>query len=291
MTYLHTVSMLDPEDKSFGAVEMVHQVALVKIVGERNTGTNFVEDIIRSNFSVEICPGNLPRHITRAYRFAYKYFPYSVARRLVENDRDRRFDTLFDRYAGWKHARMPNLPKTRARYPEGLGFIAITKNPYAWLQSLYRHPYQGTHHSPAHQLSFSEFLRTPWPTVRREYGPAEYANPVQMWNDKVASYESLHSYGPALILPYEGVITDIEAFVRTVARSFDLPEPAQVQVRADSTKKDGRSTADIVQYYLSGAWADSLLPEDLDFINRELDHSLCEMFGYTLIAKEIEKSA
>lgn len=264
---------------------MVEAVRNIKVIGERNTGTNFVEQIIQKNFDVAIFPGDLPRRFRVFYNLAYNYLPYSTAWSLVEGDRNRRYDSRFDQQAGWKHARMPNLPQDRTRYPEGLGFIAITKNPYAWLQSLHRRPYQGVHHNVARPLSFSEFLRKPWPTVRRECGPAEYANPVQMWNDKVRSYEALREYGPALILPYESIIADIGAFVHTAARVFGLADPAQVQVPGSSTKKDGRTTEDIVRFYLSGEWATSLSAADLDFINRELDHTQREKFGYSLVEK------
>jgi hypothetical protein len=275
---------------------MVQSITRIKVFGERNTGTNFIEDLVRNNLDVGICPGDLPRPLHLFYNSAYRFLPYPMAWRLVEGDRNRRFDAWFDRHAGWKHARLPNLPKGWERYPDGVGFIAVTKNPYAWLQSLHRRPYQGKIHSEANRLSFSEFLRAEWPTVEREYGPATYSNPVRMWNDKVASYDKLHAYGPTMILPYESVIEDIEGFVRTTARTFGLSEPAEVQIRTNSTKKhDTRTTDDIVKYYRSGSWAKSLTAEDLRFINDELDHSLREKFGYakieTPVTRELEATA
>lgn len=264
---------------------MTQRIMYVKIIGERNTGTNFVEDIIEKNFKIGVFPGDLPDFFRVLYNAAYKYLPHSVARAIVEGDRNRRYDSRFHLQAGWKHARMPNLPKGHDRYPEGLGFIAITKNPYAWLQSLHRRPYQGVHHRAARPLSFSEFLRTPWPTVGREYAPPVYGNPVQMWNDKVRSYEVLYNYGPTLVLPYEKIIEDTGGFVHEVSLAFNLPNPNRVDFPTVSTKKDGRTTDSIVQHYLSGKWAETLSEEDVRFINQELDHDIREKFGYGLITK------
>lgn len=256
-------------------------VTRIKIFGERNTGTNFVENLVRDNLAVGLCPGNLPRILQGTYNLVYRALPYPLAFRLVEGDRDRRFAAHFDRHAGWKHARTPNLPAGRSRYPDGLGFIAVVKDPYAWLLSLHRRPYQGVRHSFAAPLPFAEFLRAPWPTVGREHAPAEYPNPVRMWNDKVAAYDALHAHGPAMVVAYERVIEDIEGFVREAAATFGLEAPARVRIRSASTKKDdSRSTEDIVRHYRSRDWAKGLSAEDLAFIDAELDQALRERFGY-----------
>jgi len=265
---------------------MVQRIDRIKVFGERNTGTNFVEELLRENLDIGVCPGVLSRPFQRFYKAVADTLPYSVAWHVVEYDRDHRFRARFDEHMGWKHARVPNLPKNRACYPDGLGFIALTKDPYAWLQSLHQRPYQGKIHSTANRLSFSEFLRTPWPTVKREYGPNEYANPVQIWNDKVASYEALHAHGPTLIRPYEVIIEDIEGFLKTVCRTFGLSEPAQIDIRTTSTKSDdSRSTQDIVAYYRSREWVKNLTADDLDYINDQLDHGLREKFGYSRIKR------
>lgn len=263
---------------------MAERINRIKIFGERNTGTNFVDGLLRDNLDIGVCPGILPKSLQRFYKAVSDTLPYSLAWHVVEHDRNCRFKNRFDELVGWKHARVPNLPKNRDGYPEGLGFIALTKDPYAWLQSLHYRPYQGKIHSTAHPLSFGEFLRTPWPTVKRECGPDEYANPVQMWNDKVASYEALHAYGPTLILPYEDIIEDIEGFMKTVCETFDLPGLERVEIRATSTKRDdGRSTEEIVRYYRSREWVKNLTADDLNYINDQLDHGLREKFGYARI--------
>ena len=267
---------------------MAERIKRIKVFGERNTGTNFIEGLLRDNLDIGVCPGILPNRLQCLYKAVSNMLPYALAWHVVEHDRNRRFEARFDEHVGWKHARLPNLPKNRDCYPDGLGFIALIKDPYAWLQSLHQRPYQGKIHSTATPLSFSDFLRTPWPTVKRECGPAEYANPVQMWNDKVASYETLHAYGPTLILPYENIIEDIEGFLKTVCHTFGLPKSGRVEIRATSTKgDDGRTTKEIVRYYRSREWVKNLAADDLNCINDQLDHGLRENFGYPRIDSQV----
>ncbi|WFE76671.1 hypothetical protein [Roseinatronobacter sp. S2] len=257
-------------------------VRRIKIYGERNTGTNFVEDLLAANLPLTICAGNLPSPIRKMYKLAYKVLPYDIAYRLVEDDRDRRYAQRFAAELGWKHARIPNGPEGQA-YPDDVGFIALMKDPYAWLLSLHKRPYQSKLNNHLHRISFSEFLRAPWRTVGREHGPAEYPNPVELWNDKVSSYAQLAEHGPAMLVRYEEVIEDINGFVHRVAESFGSELPTQVSVPTKSTKNDGRSTADIVAFYKDRSWVSKLCATDIEFINSQLDHDLARRCGYQVI--------
>lgn len=257
-------------------------VRRIKVFGARNTGTNFVESVLRQNLSLEICSGNLPRPLRALYRITYRCLPYGVAFRLVEADRDRRYAQNFETDLGWKHARIPNVPPGRT-YPGDVGGIALTRNPCAWLLSLHKRPYQGTVHNPVDRIGFSDFLRAPWRTVGRKHGPPEYSNPVALWNDKVAPYERLKEHMPTMILRYEEVIEDIEGFVRKVAETFGADLPAQIRIPSESTKKDGRSTADIVAFYKARSWASQLSAADIAFINGQLDQQLARRLGYDIL--------
>jgi hypothetical protein len=179
-------------------------VVRLKIFGERNTGTNYLEELIAANFDCDICPGNLSNARRFTYNVLHWTLPYKFARYIVEANRDRQYEKLFASELGWKHAKIPNLPRGIKSYPACTGFIALVKNPYAWLLSLHARPYQNEASSV---LNFSEFLRAPWFTVEREHaGVPSYPNPIKVWNDKVRSYRRLSAFGPSMIIRYEDVL-------------------------------------------------------------------------------------
>ena len=175
---------------------------LIKIYGERNSGTNYLEQVLELNFDLRLAAGNYPVSHHALYRAIGLVLPDERAFRVIEGLRDGYDHRHFDRSLGWKHAQVP-VQAGGAGYPPGTGFLTLTKNPFAWLVSLYRRPYSnrkyGSHRGkvvPATGTPFSEFIRAPWPTVGRENGPEEYSNPVSMWGIKTASYFNLGDIGP-----------------------------------------------------------------------------------------------
>ncbi|RME83007.1 MAG: hypothetical protein D6775_09300 [Caldilineae bacterium] len=125
----------------------------VKILGERNTGTHYLEKLLRLNLDVRVLPGSAPRRLRR-------HFPGNEA------VLDLYFRLTAFANLGWKHALAPAPDALRrSRWARrGLVILTLSKNPYAWLLSLYRHPYHYSGPLP----SFERFLQSPWRTVRRE---------------------------------------------------------------------------------------------------------------------------
>jgi hypothetical protein len=256
-------------------------VVRIKVFGERNTGTNFVEKVIRPNLACELCAGNLSKTRRWYYYAVYRLLPYETARRIVEASRDLEYKKKFQIELGWKHAKLPNLPDGTQGYPTGTGFIAVVKNPYSWLLSMHARPYQKAIKT---QTSFSAFLREPWPTVGREHAERlSYDNPIQMWNDKVASYYTLHKYGPSIIVRYEDVLESVEAFVARISTAFSLKPHETLIIPSKSTKPDGRTTEDICNYYRSELWRAKLRDDDVEYINTHLDKELAISLGYQIL--------
>lgn len=257
------------------------RVERIKIFGERNTGTNFVEAVLSANVDCPLCPGNLPEQRRLLYTVLSKALPYRVSRRLVEADRDREYDRRFNSELGWKHARVPNLPAGTEAYPAGTGFVAVIKNPYAWLLSLHKRPYQNETSS---RLSFANFLRTPWQTVERECaGRGAYDDPIQLWNDKVAAYDALVTHGPTIISRYEDIAAAPETLVERLAGEFGVACRTPITVPERSVKGDGRSRAEITAYYLNEGWRKRLNAEDIAYINHRLDPMLMARYGYAYL--------
>ena len=153
----------------------------LKILGERNTGTNWLERMLTNAMpSVDIVHGNLPAPYQAAFRSIKLVAGERRARPIVESLRDRAFEKHFDRTLGWKHASARAISDNLDRASGEVVVVAMTKNPYSWLMSLHRRPYSVDHQEERRSASLSEFVATSWPTVGREYGPDHYQGPVEM---------------------------------------------------------------------------------------------------------------
>ena len=258
-------------------------VTKLKVFGERNTGTNFVETLLKRNVECKVVSGNLNRYYSWRFTLAKKLLSPDRAFAYVENTRDKIFTKRFALDGGWKHARTPNFPDGIDAYPEGMGLIAVTKNPYAWLLSFHRRPYLGREHTLLNPLPFSEFIRKPWQTVGRECAQSSYETPIHLWNDKVEAYFRLPKYAPTLIQQYEHIISDIPQFLSAVSTTFKSTLAVNPDIPMDSSKKDGRTTQDIIAYYRENQWRSSISDDDIAYINDNLDAQTMEKIGYKVL--------
>jgi hypothetical protein len=199
-----------------------------------------------------------------------------------EAARDLYFRFTYRRNLGWKHAIAPTSQQVQALGMDQVVFVTLTKNPYAWLLSLYRRPY---HHRSETQ-SLATFVQTAWPTVKRENYAGPCANPVVLWNEKNRSYLNLARSGAcACNLRYEDVLRDPASVVTGIAKTYDLP-PTQSQFSnvTQSTKGEpGKKFDDYRCYYLQEQWRSKLDAEVLALINIDLDEDVVTRLGYTMI--------
>ena len=257
----------------------------IKIYGERNTGTNFVQALLDSNFNVTLQPGT-PHYVRRKiYGIAGRLLPRQLTAWAVTLLRgDQYYARLFARDLGWKHALIPDFPAGSNPYPPGICFVTLTKNPYAWLLSLHRRPYgmlDATIDLP--KLAFTEFVQMPWKSNPRENGPAEFTNAIVMWNEKAKSYLRLPKYGLTYHARYEDVVRSPEQFVRQIAEKFGLQQPAKIKIVMNSTKGDSQRYEDYRDYYTAQTWRARLSADDIATINRWLDPDMVRIFGYEII--------
>src|SRR3990172_11475666 len=115
---------------------------IIKIYGERNTGTNYLDGLIQLNLNTELLRGVVPWYIEKLFNGS-------------EIAKDMYFKITYRENLGWKHSLVPS-PEIIAKMhlqTKNLIILTITKNPYSWLLSLYRNPY----HSKSKLTSFHEF--------------------------------------------------------------------------------------------------------------------------------------
>ena len=155
----------------------------MKIYGERNTGTNFLTQLIRQNFVCEIVPGTLAE-ARPGYRDILEHeIETTIADaakrilvrqiRLDEFFRGNRWTTL-----GWKHSVPPT--ETIRSHPDksNILFVIVTKNPYAWALSLFRRPYENVALDRPHDLL--SFITEPWLAGDRDNTPVILRSPVEL---------------------------------------------------------------------------------------------------------------
>lgn len=245
----------------------------IKLYGERNTNTNHLSQLIALNLDVEQLPGVVPDWVA------------AVPRWVPGNGRlrDAWFRATDHRNLGWKH-RAAEPASTLADHRLVLGgtaIVTLTKNPYSWLLSLARRPYQ--HSSGAAATDFVGFLQTPWATLGRDGLEKIVTDPVELWNAKNASYRQLAGVG-ALNLNTEDLFVDPQVVVDRIADHFALARTESYftdYVRSTKGGADlGRDSSYYRDFYLHERWRSQLTSVAIELINDRLDHDLCRSFGY-----------
>jgi hypothetical protein len=244
----------------------------IKIYGERNTGTNYLGRLIALNLNVRQLPDVVPPFISKLQK-------------LLPGDeilRDLYFSLSFAGNLGWKHTRVPSPEalKKCSLVNDDLVILTITKNPYAWLLSLYRRPYH--QHYPDNP-SFETFLQRPWKTTRRDNAGRMLKSPVELWNIKNGSYLGLAGL-EALNLTAELILGDPARVIEQISARFSIPRRTDRFVDHEpSTKDRGKDVHDYRDYYLNEKWKRELSAEAVAIINETVDRRLMECFGYRIL--------
>lgn len=245
---------------------------LVKIYGERNTNTNYLSELIRLNLALPELPGVVPADIKR----------YQDKWPGNEWLRDLYFLSNYGHNLGWKHAAVDwsRLKKARLYKRNSVTVVTLTKNPYAWLLSLYKRPY---HQYYAKKPAFSEFLTRPWKTVCREGMPRWVESPVHLWNIKNASYLRDADEGRALHLRAEDTLIDPLQVIEQIAQVAGVLRVGEFRNVLSSTKDGSKDFNYYRDYYLGESWRSGLSEQDIEIINRQLDAGLMRRYGYTFL--------
>lgn len=245
----------------------------VKVIGERNCGTNLVEQLIQANLAINL----LKFEPNKFQLFLLKYIRYDFMQDLVHSWR-RKTDL------GWKHG-IPRLEDIARFNQNELAIVSVTKNPYAFLISLYRRPY---HFKGTLAPSFLEFIQQPWITRNRDNTEARTLNsPVELWNIKNAEYVKLQHERPEIVhlVRYETMIEDPFRFLNELRVTFELAQKnSSFSLIEASTKGDKHSFSDYQNYYGNEIWKNELSAEIVAEINKRLDHTLVSKLDYHILS-------
>jgi len=251
----------------------------IKIMGERNSGTNFVTKSIHLNFAAHIHMNAF--RITAAHLKLEKTLqlegPAKVA--LSESHMDALHFAQRDINFGWKHAALQIGDVKTFSTGRNVLFICVIRHPATWLRSMHRIPFHAT--GPV-DGDFSVFLRAPWYLRPRDELDVEpLANVVALWNLKIASYLKAQNALPnVMVLRYEDVVLNFES---TLAR---LPLPRRARDEFLIPKENARSFIrekagydDYKARVEADPWRD-YSEADAAFVSGALDHELLTSLGY-----------
>jgi hypothetical protein len=212
----------------------------IKVFGERNSGTIYLEKLLQKNFKINIAD----------------------------------FQTL-----GWKHRLAPDKEEL-AKADEHLIYLILIKNPYSWLRSMHRKPYN---HEELKKLSFNQFIEFP-------YG--DYRNPVIMWNDKYTSYLKMEQNVKNItFIKYEDLLEFPEKILTDLKNKFNLKTSLFwfSDINNQLTNHHGEMKKKFHKnYYLKEKWKSEYTPKTLDLVNKYLDRNLMHQFNYKILNNEKE---
>jgi hypothetical protein len=247
-----------------------------KVYGERNTGTNFVAELLRRNFAV---------HCLQSYNRIREYIG-PMAKSLPEEPAGGLRNALLDldcrrtMYSdfGWKHGIPPRDLVASAPHAKQTLFVCVAKHPVAWLRSLANRPYNLVDEVPK---TFSRFIRQDWtPTWRDNMPGCERINVVDLWNRKNAAFRDLGSAAErCLVVAYEEILRDPGGFLSS-AGSHLIARGKDYVWSIPSTKGDDMTFEQYRQKYRELNVHGSTSARDLEFIRDRIDESVMQAFGY-----------
>lgn len=273
----HQMSAGDPE---------LMEPPVFKLYGERNTGTNYIEELVALNLHARVIEGFVPRRYLPLYlaKKVRTAFP-TIGGRLNEAGLDRYFTTRFDETLGWKHM-CPDADAIGEEKRQNVRFACLVKNPYAWFASLHRMP----HHRGSVPGPIEEFANQLYPVKRAREGiDVDGLLPMELWNVKTRAYlDFVEQVTFGTVARYEDFLGDEKAELDRLGRELRLvpktgftpvPEPKK---RVATTKAQGH----FKDYHLKQKWRAALSPETLEILNDQLDHALAARLGYETITAD-----
>lgn len=241
----------------------------VKVYGERNTGTNYLIQLLGLNTHARVLRGTSVGRVRAR-----------TANTAVHNVY---FRITFPFVLGWKHRVAPSPAVVRRLGHGRTVFLCLVKNPYAWVLSMQRRPYESGHK----EMPLDRFIDVPWEPLPWENRRGRFENLIEMWNVKTRSYFDLVDAGRGRVVRYEDLLDDAGAVFGQLAGDFGLPlagGPFRNVERGAKKADAGKSLDYYRDYYLEERWRERFDDASLERISGMLDRDLVRRLGYGVIA-------
>ena len=253
-----------------------NQLRYFKVMGERNTGTNFLHQLIAGSTSgIEGLVHGSNDSVKKSTQGLPENLQYFARQRAIDILRKQEFSHNF----GWKHARVdPAYLQQSPRFAETL-FVFIVRNPFYFLSALFRRPYNLL---PRAGDDKSRFLRSPILLNERDNicGTATLENPVRLWSIKTRSYvQTAAQIERALLIRYEDLVAQPDSILAMLAKKGAETAP-NVQVPQQSTKGDNLTFGDYARKTAAYDYRSDHSASDIGFITEQLDAETLDQLGY-----------
>ncbi len=255
---------------------------LIKVFGERNTGTRAALTMLRKVPDVVIGGGFVPEteELARADRLRQTIeAQFRAPWKGLYLDAVRDMECVARGQLGaWKHS----LPSYDPDFAErGVRVLFMVRDPYSWALSLFRKPY---HRKGPRADSVEAFVEQPWMTERRDYMPCVLESPLELWNEKLRAYlafrtEAEETGVPVQTVRFEDFIVEPVAEITRVLDTFGI-EATGVEPVQNSTKNKAQQLPALQAYYREERWISRISATAAERIANWVDWEVASHFGY-----------
>jgi len=179
----------------------------IKIMGERNSGTNLLRAALLDNFDAYAFHD--VNMVTKWQKFVLsrRGMPPALLPIMREYFAELRHRHNLPNAGGWKHAMITPRFVEEFVEPQACQVFCAIRHPVAWARSMHQNPFHSRGRVPK---DFDAFLTTPWKLRQRdELGKAPLASPLLLWQKKVQNYVDYAARHPNIhILKYEDLLLD-----------------------------------------------------------------------------------
>lgn len=190
-------------------------------MGERNSGTNFVQALVGLNFDVEIVANTTP--FTPEDEALIQKVPLSESAReaVFHRATDLSHQRDFHVNAGWKHACLTDRHFTRFNRADQTLFVCVLRHPALWLRSMLRAPF-GTFYAQHRAETVQQLFDIPWITrPRDEIDAMVLETPALLWVHKTVSYLDARDKHPNVAaIRHEDLLRDPAPVLDTLAKQL-----------------------------------------------------------------------
>lgn len=245
---------------------------IVKVLGERSTGTNLLVKVLQDHFDVSVMPnssGIKPEQ--KALIPGVFEGGWTSRRSTKEAIQDRNHYCELPDTGGWKHAAAtPRFYEDFVR-PKQAIVLCLVRHPASWLRSMHRNPFHGICHLPK---DFGAFVKSPWVAMERdELEDRVLASPVDLLIQKTESYEWLcKQCNSAVVLCYEAFITNPEAVLKHTS-VWAFRKQDKVPLPRESARGFGKGNANLDTYTARAKAVryEQLGPDGKEFVEEKVE--------------------
>ena len=264
------------------SVKLAKSIPTLVLKGERHTGTHWLSHVLKHNFA----PEQQRLHVEPT--IGEDNCPFVQP-----------FENAQQTMCCWTSGKADD----RCVFdPQPTVHVFLVRHPYPWLLSMKAHPYE--YDRDAAEMDLSEYMRLPFTQFAQE-GIGKYANPLDMYNQKVGSYLAFNG---SKILLHQEDLYDVEALNKKLLqplmeRGFKLRGGGKSIVYPDFSLDYGQNNPEIYKFTpgdFTGAkvsaanltmFTTQYSREDLHFIKTQLDPQLLKTLGYELESTEVSLAA